>query len=311
MKKMIASLTMMVNLLLQQSNAQVNLVPNPSFEDTIGCPTGVGDFSVTGWISPTLSTPDVFHSCNVSNVGVPQNVFGFQNARTGNAYSGIYLSDFSTSEYREYIQCELVSTLEAGKFYAVRFYVSRTDSSTKACDNIGAYLSSTAITGSNNQNLPCSPQVVSSSSNPITDAVNWVQIIDTITAVGDEHFLTLGVFSNNANTNWIATSGGWEDVAHYYVDDVSIIEVLPESGIGSSEFMISLFPNPAFGNVTVNSNRTITSCSIYSTLGQVIFNSAPQSTNFDLDFSTLSGGVYYLNLQGDEKIVTKKIVVYH
>lgn len=286
-----------------------NLVPNPSFEDTVMCPTGLGDFSVIGWSNPTLASPDYFNYCNIGNVGVPQNVFGYQNARTGNAYVGFHTSDFSSTDYREYVQCQLTSIFEAGKNYEVSFYVSKTDSSTKACDNIGVYLSSTAINSSNNQNLPYTPQVVSPPNNPIIDVVEWIQIIDTVTAIGGEQFLTIGVFTNNTNTNWIITSGGWESEAHYYIDDVSVKQIATNSINESNSAHISIFPNPSSGKININSATLVEKLTIHSSLGQLVFSQYPDSANFEVDLSQLSKGVYYINVNTRKSIITKKIII--
>src|ERR1035437_7061145 len=65
-----------------------NIVPNPSFEIHDSCPTGVTQIDrSTGWCSYG-QTPDYFNSCNNNQVSVPGNYAGYQNALTGNAYSG-------------------------------------------------------------------------------------------------------------------------------------------------------------------------------------------------------------------------------
>src|SRR4051812_12969049 len=90
MKKLITLL-----FFVSQSSFSQNLVPNWSFEDTVACPIGIGGiiYSV-GW-SSFIQTPDYFNSCNISTngtnyAGVPGNFFGYQEARTGNAYAGFY-----------------------------------------------------------------------------------------------------------------------------------------------------------------------------------------------------------------------------
>ena len=76
-------------LITLQSVGQVNLVPNPSFEDYTQCPTGFDQIDrATGWSSYAAS-PDYFNSCANSSgaVGVPSNTWGYQNAKDGNGYS--------------------------------------------------------------------------------------------------------------------------------------------------------------------------------------------------------------------------------
>ncbi|MFB0924750.1 MAG: T9SS type A sorting domain-containing protein [Vicingaceae bacterium] len=289
-----------------------NLVPNPSFEDTLSCPTGLGNFTVVDWVNPTTASPDYFHSCNTGNIGVPLNGFGWQNARTGNGYVGGHTSDFGATDYREYVQCQLDSILKAGRMYEVSFYVSRTDSSKKACDNIGAYLSTTAITSGSNQNLSVTPQVVSQPNNHIVDDVNWVQIIDTITAIGGEEYLTLGVFSNNANTNWITVSGGWEDEAHYYYDDVSVVEVFPTSINEFSQVNISIFPNPSNGNIKISSNEAIENYTVHTSLGQIIFSKEiiTNTHQQNVSLTNYTSGVYYINIKTTNSPIIKKLIIH-
>jgi hypothetical protein len=290
---------------------QVNLVPNPSFEDYSSCPTGLGNFSVLNWTNPTLASPDYFNSCNSGSVGVPQNGFGYQNARTGYAYVGGHTSDFTATDYREYFQCQLDSALTEGATYEVSFYVSRTDSCKKACDNIGAYLSSNPISASNNQNLPFTPQVLSDQNNPITDATNWIQIMDTITSFGGERYLTIGVFANNLNLNWINVTGGWEDEAHYYFDDVSVKRILISTLNESPSFtQFNIFPNPSHDNVQITSNEIIKNYKIYSPIGQLIKDETPFTHNINLDFSSQSKGIYFIEFKTQYSIFTKKIFIH-
>src|SRR5947208_1800729 len=72
-----------------------NLVPNPSFEDTVHCPaTSLQNFIdlSSSWYSARAS-PNYFNSCVSDSIGlwdVPRNGFGYQLPATGNAYSGLY-----------------------------------------------------------------------------------------------------------------------------------------------------------------------------------------------------------------------------
>lgn len=204
-----------------------NLVPNPSFEDTIQCPAGLNSLTnAINWINPTIASPDHFHSCNTGTAGVPSNGFGSQAARTGNSYVGIHTSDFvSSNEYREYIQCELTSPLQIGQKYKVAFFVSLSEGSGKACDNIGAYLSSAQISSSSNLTLLYSPQITSPINAPTTSKTEWTEITGTFMATGGEKYITIGVFTTNANTNWVNVNGGWSSEPYYYIDDVSVIKV--------------------------------------------------------------------------------------
>lgn len=303
-------LNIMIFLILFSNVYSQNLVPNPSFEDMISCPQWVGDFTVSDWIKPTWGSSDYFHTCSWE-LGIPQNVFGWQHPRTGNAYVGAHGSNPSSgSNAREYIQCQLISPLEAGELYEVSFWVSRTDSSTYAVDNVGAYLSTTAISRNDgNPFVQFTPQVVSNPNEPVTDAVNWVQIVDTIMAIGSEQYLTIGVFSDDANTNWTPVSGGWNEVFHYYYDDVSVIKITTNSIHGLGKNNVSVFPNPSNGIVTITSGTAIESYEVYSLAGQVIASEDVNYRNTVIDLTMHPAGLYVIGIKTNELTSIKKIII--
>lgn len=105
------------------SKAQINLVTNPSFEDTIQCPSNINQMNLAvGW-SPFRGTPDYLNACNMTSVGIPSNGFGFQYARTGNGYAG-FLSFYKPGiDQREIIGTELKQPLDVGIKYFVSFYI--------------------------------------------------------------------------------------------------------------------------------------------------------------------------------------------
>ncbi|MBN4070974.1 T9SS type A sorting domain-containing protein [Crocinitomix catalasitica] len=275
-----------------------NLVPNPSFEDSIMCPSGQDQiYNTESWYSPTWGTPDYFDECGTGNGAVPQNAFGWQYARTGEAYAGGHVSNFTGTNVREYIQAQLISPLETNSHYEVSFWVTHADSSQRACDNIGAYLSSTAISSSDAVNLPYTPQVVSEEGAPITDQLDWVRIVDTIVASGGENYITIGVFTDDASTNWIFVGGGWEAVAHYYFDDVSVIKVgtagtdntVSEIGIQVSYLSENL--------ISIRSIQPISNVQLLSASGKLVYTVVnPDEDKLLVDMSLFPKGTYFLHV---------------
>src|SRR5438045_3096402 len=111
MKKTLLFLIILGNIQIGRSQ---NLVPNPSFETLINCPPGTSGAcvffvdnvkaSTTYWQNVGCGSADYFNSCASSGgVSVPFNMFGYQNARTGNAYVGFYVGQ----NYREYVTAKL------------------------------------------------------------------------------------------------------------------------------------------------------------------------------------------------------------
>lgn len=81
------------------SFSQTNLVPNYSFEQKSHCPTNTSQaYVISDWFVPTNGSTDYFHYCSnflttyssAWRVNVPDNLFGYQNPLTGEAYVGTY-----------------------------------------------------------------------------------------------------------------------------------------------------------------------------------------------------------------------------
>jgi hypothetical protein len=92
-----------------------NLVPNPSFEDTVYCPNNSGQLTATKfWYSPTAGTSDYFNRCSdqINGLQIPYTGLGYQNT-LGNSYAGmqIFFDPFG-SDWIEYIQVQLNEPLK-------------------------------------------------------------------------------------------------------------------------------------------------------------------------------------------------------
>lgn len=290
-----------------------NLVPNPSFEDTISCPAGWASISsLNNWYSPNSSSPDLFNSCaNPYDVGVPQNGAGFQNAKSGNGYIGVGSSFDSTNlNYREYIQVELSDTLIANKQYIVSFFINKADSSPVVITKMGAYLSNNAVSTSSGLPLGVIPQIESPSGVYLTDAVNWVEVKDTLVAVGGEKYITIGYFYDNANADTlnVAQSLYFYKQAYYYIDDVSVIEYIPTSieeyGLNA---LFSLYPNPTKDVFRLSGHAEIERVELLNMEGR--FEKSFLNENY-YDVSDLKQGVYFVKIILKNKTcIYKKLII--
>ncbi|MBL7712684.1 MAG: hypothetical protein JNL13_09480, partial [Chitinophagaceae bacterium] len=117
-------------LLALPSFAQ-NLVPNGDFEAYTHCPnSGGGRISECQyWFNASLGTPDYFLPCGEDAFShAPDNFFGYQKARSGDGYAGMYLFQATRLvppvNYREYLTVKLTSELKPGKKYDFEMYVS-------------------------------------------------------------------------------------------------------------------------------------------------------------------------------------------
>jgi gliding motility-associated-like protein len=209
-----------------------NLVPNPSFENFTICPIGPDELDkAIPWMSPNIATPDAHNICSSNNDNhVPGNFAGFQYARTGLGYAGIFtywLNDYGS--VREYLQAPLVSTLDSGQVYAVTFYVSLAEQSSHAIDKLGAYFSPNPISWFDQFSLSSySPQIVET--DVITNVSDWIKVSGCFIANGGEQYITIGNFETDANSilpevNPSSTFGA--EISYYYIDDVSVTLLSP------------------------------------------------------------------------------------
>ncbi len=185
-------------LITLHSVGQVNLVPNPSFEDTSSCPTQLNQvYKAIGWIS-FGNSPDFFHSCN----SLYNFALGYQSPRTGNAYAGLALLLYGNPN-REFIGIRLNDSLNIGQTYFVSFYVSCANGSSASLssNNQGALFSTISY---DSLNLPPINNYSNITNfNIITDSTNWIQVKGSFIADSNYKYICLGNFYSNQNTDTI------------------------------------------------------------------------------------------------------------
>lgn len=281
-------------------NAQTNLVPNPSFETYSTCPDNFTQINyATGWYSASGGTPDYFNSCQtIFNFGVPSNAFGFQMAQEGNGYAGVYVFGITPAPAREYIQTQLLDTMQAGKPYCISFYVNRSNNATVAITQIGAFISATAVSSGGYSPLPYVPQIISPVGLYLNDTTNWIKISGRYTAIGGEKYITIGNYKDEVTTDTMQT--GSSSAGYYYIDNVSIVKceeliipnVFTPNNDGTNDFfeIKYLFEN--------------TSTQIFNRWGIKVFET--NNANIFWDGKTTSGnesvdGTYFYIITTEEK----------
>lgn len=224
-----------------------NLVVNPSFETITTCPLGPSELDkAVPWRDPfqnllgdTCSTSDVYNSCNPFgglSVGVPNNILGSQDARTGEGYAGIIVYEgfvllgcqpLFGSGWREYLHGSLTQPMAAGETYCVEFHVSLADNVKFASPNIGVYLSATPVnvscaTINGSSVLPFTPQLEYGGPE-VTNTGEWVRLQWNYTATGGERYIVIGNFRDDATTAYTCVNeAAFNPYAYYYIDDVSV-----------------------------------------------------------------------------------------
>ena len=199
-----------------------NLVPNPSFEDTLYCPNNISQMdAVMLWEPPvtgnsTSGTSDYYNSCDY--VSSPPH--------TGNAYCGFYTYISFIPNAREYVQIRLTTSLIAGECYDAEMWLALRNGSGYTNSDVGMYFSQTPPPSPNGNLINVTPQVYSTSAEMSLDS-NWTKISGTFVASGGEEYLSIGVFVSDLAMT-ISNLGNGGIIGYYLLDDVNLTAV-PDS----------------------------------------------------------------------------------
>ena len=309
-----------LSIIFFNKNYAQNLVPNPSFETFTSCPLYPGDiYKAVPWQGVNSTTTDYFNACSV-DWGVPVSFLNpFQYARTGDAFAGFVALGNSTTNYREYLQVQLDSTLMADSCYFLSFYcnLDNDPSGSVAIKKLGAFLSDTAVSlAGPGTVLQFTPQIVSSTFLP--DTANWMRVCGYYYASGGEQFLTIGNFNTDINTDTLHVNGASR--SYYLIDDISIEKVqgCDTVGVGISEngivSCIRIYPNPSNGNMTLECNLEVNEkgiLAIYDITGKLLFiYNLEYGAKSQLIDAELEAGIYlYDVIINDRKVHSDKLVV--
>ncbi|MFL5751891.1 MAG: gliding motility-associated C-terminal domain-containing protein [Bacteroidia bacterium] len=225
-----------------KAQAQVNLVPNGSFEIYTSCPSLAGQINrLANWYDPTQASSDFLSTCATNTiVAVPNNFVGTQSALNGNNYAGFGIFPWTWGTNNnvlcEYVQVQLNQPLLAGTSYYTCFFVSLADSSEYYTTQIAASFGDTAIHTNNNFYNINLPRHVNAN-YPLNNVNAWQKVEGYYTAHGGEQYLTIGYFRDslmpidtiryqNINPNGICDTG-----SYYYLDSVFVIDSVSHVGM--------------------------------------------------------------------------------
>lgn len=222
-----------------------NLVPNPSFEEYYSLPSNTFDIhKCKHWYTPRGLSPDYFHvratipEYNYTSpvVSVPNNIFGYQKARTENAYSGIIVTDIEKYTYREMLAVKLTELLKKNSMYSISFYVCLAERSMYFYPIFGVTLSSDSLalvkTEYDYGTVIASNSITVKVDSIGNDTASWHLVQTTYKAKGNEQYLYIGITKKSMSkirywkTKYFRKTGwGDEPYSYYYIDDVSVIKI--------------------------------------------------------------------------------------
>jgi OOP family OmpA-OmpF porin len=219
-----------------------NLVPNPSFESYSECPVMITQDRLLGlndWYQPTRGSADYYNRCSKKVCGVPRNLLGYMQPRTGNGYVGIitYLKEKGKKDYREYLEAQLSDRLIKDHQYCVQVHIALARSSLYATSNFDILFSRFVVKSDNDKCLEEIPQLHYQDSLQMSGEQSWKEIKWIYTAEGGERFMVIGNLQKDKKTPATKlpkaetaydpanpTSLQYPE-AYYYLDDVSVTDI--------------------------------------------------------------------------------------
>ena len=310
--------------------AQINLVPNPSFEDTtIDCVFsglgGVSNNKCLNWYS-CRSSPDYWTPCSQS-YAVPYTAASFQYAHTGNKMIGFltYATQFPIPGLlREIPGVDLIQPTNSGQRYYFSIFINQAYSNLQsvwcllATNKIGMKLTNATYS----QGVPVPINNIADFVDTLfhADTLGWTKISGSFISNGSFNKLMIGNFFDDAHTDTMNLDNDsityQNAVAYYFIDDVCLstdslyaatwtgIETVPQTQV-----IQKVFPNPTQDFLAIDFGTSgAGNCimELFSLDGRLLLRKEePMSVNSQLDLRQFPPGMYVLKIKSNkgEKVV--------
>ena len=298
-----------------------NLVPNPSFEQFIYCPTGPSDISgCLSWSSYGLSS-DYFNPCSTSSdFTTPNNYYGFQYSHSGNAYIGICPFHIQWQNYREFVGAQLTTLFIIGQKYYISFYVNLSGNVfrgiTIGINKMGVKFSTIQYSFTNS--APINNAAHFYTDSIITDTAKWTKISSSFIADSAYSYIIIGNFFDDANTDTLNLATTNNNYAYYYIEDVcvSIDSLYCENWLGVKEQNvnkeeITIYPNPCKNELNVKYNNVPNeqiTISIINIFGKVVMQAKTQESEYTFNTGKLAKGLYLVKVETGGIILQQRVV---
>jgi hypothetical protein len=300
-------------------DAQVNLIPNPSFEEDTACPNQISQiYKLKDWYSVN-TTPDYFNKCYYgvsNNASIPKNAFGYQDVNFGcHSYIGINHFGYNiNSTNNEMIGVKINTPLSVNTKYYFSLKTSLANQSRRAGNKLGVnfYLNKPPYTPTIN---PTNAAQITFTQTVI-DTSNWISLFSSFTPTLAYEFLTIGNFYDTLNFSRTFLYNEISPNIYYYIDDVCLSTDSTFAYNYSYNCLITdifknekdnffILPNPSKNRLSISSNNEINEIKLLN------LNSIPQliyrkENEIEFDLKT---GIYFLQVKLADKYYYKKIII--
>ena len=305
------------------SYSQINLVPNPSFEDTIACSySGLGGIAVldcANWYS-CRSTPDYWTICSQVNA-IPYVGASYQYAHTGNKMIGFatYVTQNAIQGlFREIPGVDLIQPTIPGQRYYFSMFINQAYSKMPwvcllATNKIGLKLTNATYS----QGVPVPINNIADFVDTLfhADTLGWTKISGSFISNGSFNKLMIGNFFDDAHTDTMnldndSVTYQYAD-AYYFIDDVCLstdsLYAATWTGIETvtqTQVIQKVFPNPTQDFLTIDFGASgAGNCimELFSLDGRLLLKKEElMSANSQLDLRQFPPGMYVLKIKSNK-----------
>ncbi|PQB06169.1 bacillolysin [Polaribacter filamentus] len=170
---------------------------------------------------------------------------------------------------------------------------------------VNAY--NTVLTADNDNNNPMVEEEVFSGVDENSVSSIWGQSVINLSSLGL-------VANSSIKLRWEFGSDGCNGNDGWYIDDIVIYNCSQTLSINDIDFLnknINIYPNPSQGIFNIEmKNISDFHYEIFDISGKSITNKIDVTLNsFEINLSNYSKGIYFLKLQSNEEVITKKLII--
>lgn len=263
-----------------------NLVRNGDFEEGAKCQT---TYSRSTKPKPwqTIGTPDFYlDSCEI--ISPSNNLLGACGLLSGKAFAGLVMDLPSklNGYWDERLQTTLTKPLERDSLYQLSLFISLGPYSPSSIKQMSVRLAAEMYA----HYTPPKEIKVLIIPEPLVPG-KWINVVDTIKAVGGERLLIIGNYLEADNFIKLRKPKGNEIRCYIYIDSISITPLFKTEQVVIKSDTITL------AGVNFNTNEATLMPAAYPVLDKILL-SLPESTGFSLHIigHTDSVGTYESNI---------------
>lgn len=286
-----------------------NMIVNSSFDNFEGKLKKAKQFDlVKDWKPGNSVMPDLYaRDIKSDYVAIPNNMYGVQEPHSGDTYAGIVAYGYRGRIPRSYISTRMKTDMVKGQMYCIKFRASLAELSKYAVNNLGVHFTKHETNVQTENSLLFDERIVTDDNPVVTEMEGWHLYCKIVQGKGFERYMTIGNFDSDEKTKAekVKRPTGMtqmqENMAYYYIDDVSVKKIQYPGECDCSEGRIPESKIIYSKTSTTLEGKTLSEQAAASTIYFYQFN--PEVTSsFHKDLDNL------VNILKENKLVRLKII---